>query len=87
MLENNYINDFYHFYSDELFGNKGFHNAKLFFNKMNKIKQCKKEIRINLFQDKLIKYLLQIKFMNIIQQKIFQVLQSMEEEKLRSIML
>ena len=58
LLENNYINDFYHFYSDELFGNKGFHNAKLFFNKMNKIKQCKKEIRINLFQDNLIKYLL-----------------------------
>ena len=24
LLENNYINDFYHFYSDELFGNKGF---------------------------------------------------------------
>ena len=58
LLENNYINDFYHFYSDELFGNKGFHNAKFFFNKMNKIKRDKREIRINLFQDKLIKYLL-----------------------------
>ena len=58
LLENNYINDFYHFYSDELFGYKGFHNAKFFFNKMNKIMGGKKEIRINLFQDKLIKYLL-----------------------------
>ena len=58
LLENNYINDFYHFYSDELLKNKGFHDAKFFFNKMNKIMQCKKEIRINLFQDKLIKYLL-----------------------------
>ena len=56
LLENNYINDFYHFYSDELFRNKGFHNAKFFFNKMNKIKRDKREIRINLFQDKLIKY-------------------------------
>ena len=56
LLENNYINDFYHFYSDELFGNKGFYNAKFFFNKMNKIKRDKREIRINLFQDKLIKY-------------------------------
>ena len=58
LLENNYINDFYHFYSDELFGYKGFHNAKFFFNKMNKIMRDKKKIRINLFQDKLIKYLL-----------------------------
>ena len=56
LLKNNYINDFYHFYSDELFENTGFHNAKLFFNKMNKIKRDKREIRINLFQDKLIKY-------------------------------
>ena len=58
LLENNYINDFYHFYSDELFGNRGFHNAKFFFNKINKINRDKREIRINLFQDKLIKYLL-----------------------------
>ena len=58
LLENNYINDFYHFYSDRLFGNNGFHNAKFFFNKMNKIKLSKKEIKINLFKDKLIKYLL-----------------------------
>ena len=46
------------FILDELFGYKGFHNAKFFFNKMNKIMRDKKEIRINLFQDKLIKYLL-----------------------------
>ena len=58
LLKNNYINDFYHFYSDELFGSNGFRNAKLFFNNMNKVKLYKKEIRINLFQDKLIKYLL-----------------------------
>ena len=58
LLENNYINDFYHFYSNELFGNKGFHNGKLFFNKINKMKRSKKEIKTNLFQDKLIKYLL-----------------------------
>ena len=58
MLENNYINDFYHFYSDKYLGNKGFNNAKFFFNKINKIKHNKKEVKINLFQDKLIKYLL-----------------------------
>ena len=58
LLENNYINDFYHFYSDELFGYKNFHNAKSFLKKMNKIKRSKREIKINLFQDKLIKYLI-----------------------------
>ena len=56
LLDNYYINDFYHFYSDQLFGNRGFHNAKSFFNKMNKIKRSKREIEINLFQDKLLKY-------------------------------
>ncbi len=56
LLDNNYINDFYHFYSDQLFGNRGFHNAKLFFKKMNKLKACKRKIEINLFQDKLLKY-------------------------------
>ena len=58
LLENNYINDFYHFYSDELFGYKNFYNTKSFFKKMNKIKRRKREIRINLLHDKLIKYLL-----------------------------
>ena len=58
LLENNYINDFYHFYSDELLRDKGLHNTRFFFNKMNKIKRNKKEIKVNLFQDKLIKYLL-----------------------------
>ena len=58
LLDNNYINDFYHFYSDQLLGHKGLHSAIFFFNKMNKIKRSKREIRINLFQDKLIKYLL-----------------------------
>ena len=56
LLDNYYINDFYHFCSDQLFGKRGFHNAKFFFNKMNKIKQSKREIEINLFQDKLLKY-------------------------------
>ena len=58
LLENNYINDFYHFYSNESFGNKGIYNTKFFFNKMNKKKKSKREIKINLFQDKLIKFLL-----------------------------
>ena len=58
LLENNYINDFYHFYSDQLFGYKNFQNAKFFFERMNKIKIRKKEIKTNLFQDKLIKYLI-----------------------------
>ena len=58
LLENSYINDFYHFYSDKLLGNKGLHNANSFFNEINKIKRNTREIRINLFQDKLIKYLL-----------------------------
>jgi diaminohydroxyphosphoribosylaminopyrimidine deaminase/5-amino-6-(5-phosphoribosylamino)uracil reductase len=56
LLDNNYINDFYHFYSDQLLVNKGFHNAKFFFNKMNEIKRHKRKIKINLFQDKLLKY-------------------------------
>jgi len=56
LLDNNYINDFYHFYSDQLIENKGFHNTKFFLKKMNKIKRSKREIKINLFQDKLIKY-------------------------------
>jgi diaminohydroxyphosphoribosylaminopyrimidine deaminase/5-amino-6-(5-phosphoribosylamino)uracil reductase len=56
LLDNYYINDFYHFYSDQLFGNRGLYNAKFFFNKMNKIKRSKREIEINLFQDKLLKY-------------------------------
>ena len=58
LLENNYINDFYHFYSNEIIGKKGIHNAEYFFTKINKIKQIKKKIKINLFQDKLMKYLL-----------------------------
>ncbi len=56
LLDNCYINDFYHFYSDQLFGNRGFHNAKIFFNKMNKLKRSKREIAINLYKDKLLKY-------------------------------
>jgi diaminohydroxyphosphoribosylaminopyrimidine deaminase/5-amino-6-(5-phosphoribosylamino)uracil reductase len=56
LLDNCYINDFYHFYSDQLFGNRGFYNAEFFFNKMNKIKRSKREIEINLFKDKLLKY-------------------------------
>ena len=58
LLENNYINDFYHFYSKDLFKTKGIYNAKFFFNEINKIKLNKREITINLFQDKLIKYLI-----------------------------
>jgi hypothetical protein len=56
LLDNYYINDFYHFYSDQLIENRGLHNAKFFFKKMNKIKRSKREIEINLFQDKLLKY-------------------------------
>jgi diaminohydroxyphosphoribosylaminopyrimidine deaminase/5-amino-6-(5-phosphoribosylamino)uracil reductase len=56
LLDNCYINDFYHFYSDQLLKNKGFHNAKTLFKKMNKIKRNKRKIEINLFQDKLLKY-------------------------------
>jgi|TARA_B100001964_G_scaffold108736_1_gene121456 diaminohydroxyphosphoribosylaminopyrimidine deaminase/5-amino-6-(5-phosphoribosylamino)uracil reductase len=56
LLDNNYINDFYHFYSNQSFGNKGTRNTKSFFKKMYKIKQSKKEIKVNLLQDKLIKY-------------------------------
>ena len=58
LLENNYINDFYHFYSNEIIGKKCIHNAEYFFNKINKIRRIKKKIKINLFQDKLVKYLL-----------------------------
>jgi diaminohydroxyphosphoribosylaminopyrimidine deaminase/5-amino-6-(5-phosphoribosylamino)uracil reductase len=56
LLDNNYINDFYHFYSDQLIENRGLHNTKFFFKKMNKIKLNKRGIEINLFQDKLLKY-------------------------------
>jgi riboflavin biosynthesis pyrimidine reductase len=56
LLDNYYINDFYHFHSDQLLGNEGFHDANIFFNKMNKVKRSKREIEINLFQDKLLKY-------------------------------
>ena len=58
LLENNYINDLYHFYSSKMIGKNGFFNAKLFFKKMNKIILNKRIIRVNLYQDKLIKYLL-----------------------------
>jgi diaminohydroxyphosphoribosylaminopyrimidine deaminase/5-amino-6-(5-phosphoribosylamino)uracil reductase len=56
LLDNYYINDFYHFYSDQLLKNRGLYNAKFFINKVNKIKRSKREIEINLFQDKLLKY-------------------------------
>jgi diaminohydroxyphosphoribosylaminopyrimidine deaminase/5-amino-6-(5-phosphoribosylamino)uracil reductase len=56
LLDNYYINDFYHFYSDQLLRNRGFHNANFFFKKINKIQRSKREIEINLFQDKLLKY-------------------------------
>jgi len=56
LLKNNYINDFYHFYSKNLLGNNGYFKAKDFFNKMNSLKPIKKEIVANLFHDKLIKF-------------------------------
>ena len=56
LLENNYINDFYHFYSNNLFKNKGYLNAKFFFNKINNLKKNKRRILINLFKDNLDKY-------------------------------
>ncbi len=58
LLENNYINDFYHFYSNKYFKNNGFHNTKFFFNKMNKLKKNKKKVIAYLYQDKLVKYLI-----------------------------
>ena len=56
LLENNYINDFYHFYSNDFLREKGFYNTKLFFNKMNNLKRSKRKMKINLFQDKLYNY-------------------------------
>ena len=78
MRENNYINVFYHFYSDIFLGTKGSYSARFFFNKMNKLKRNKKEIKINLFRDRLVKYLLKtihlIKATNIYKITIFKIL-------------
>ena len=49
---------FYHFFSNDLYRHKGTYNAKFFFTEINKLKRKKKEIKINLFQDKLVRYLL-----------------------------
>ena len=56
LIENNYINDFYHFYSNEIYKNNGFNNSKHFFKKINKLKLTQSKIKVNLFKDKLVKY-------------------------------
>ena len=58
MLKNNYINVFYHFFSNNLLKKNGFNNAKICLKYMNKFKKNKREIKINLFGDTLIKYLI-----------------------------
>ena len=56
LLNKKYINVFYHFISNEVFKNKGIHNSKSFFDRMNKFKRIKKKISVNLFDDNLVKY-------------------------------
>ena len=56
LLENNHINDFYHFYSEELFDKNGHKNASFLLQKMKKLMKDKKVIKVNLFQDSLIRY-------------------------------
>ena len=58
LLKNNYINEFYHFYSSDLFRKKGLNSGRFLFKKIIKTKKNKKEVIVNLFQDKLVKYLL-----------------------------
>ena len=58
LLKNNYINDFYHFYSNNFLKKKGIYNARLLIKKINKIKKNKNEIKVNLCDDKLLKYYL-----------------------------
>ena len=56
LLKNNYINDFYHFYSNDLFKKMGLNSGKLLLKKISKIKKNKKKVIVNLYQDKLVKY-------------------------------
>ena len=56
LLKNNYIDEFYHFYSDIYFKKNGFFNAKLLINKINRCMKNKRKIKTNLFNDNLIKY-------------------------------
>jgi len=56
LLENNYINDFYHFYSDDLFIKRGRDNASFLLKKMERLKKNKKKILVNLLNDQLVKY-------------------------------
>ena len=58
LLKNNYINEFYHFYSNNFFGKNGNYNAGFFFNRMSKSMRSKKKIKVNLYQNMLIKYLI-----------------------------
>lgn len=57
LLDNNYINEFYHFYSNDIFGKKGLYNTKKFLKKLNRLKKSKKRIKVNLFGDRLNKYM------------------------------
>ena len=56
LLENNYINDFYHFYSNQFFRMNGSGNSNSFFSSINKVKKSKRKVKTFLFKDKLIKY-------------------------------
>lgn len=58
LLKNNYINEFYHFYSNDLLGKMGLNSGKSLLRKVNKLKKNKKKINVNLYEDKLVKYLL-----------------------------
>ena len=58
LLINNYINNFYHFYSNDLLKTKGFKNINTFLTKIKKNSNIKKKIRVNLLNDKLKKYFL-----------------------------
>ena len=58
MLKNNYINELYHFYSDKFFEEKGLLDASDFFEKLDKLKFTKKKVKVNLFNDKLNKYII-----------------------------
>ena len=58
LLKNNYINVFYHFFSNDLIHKKGSNSAKLFINKINKLKKSKRKIKVNLFKNSLMEYLI-----------------------------
>ena len=56
LIENKYINVFYHFFSNDLIRNLGFNNGKILLKKINKTKIKKTKIKVNLLNDHLIEY-------------------------------